>query len=110
MKKVKLTKCKGGVIIDGTPYGFEKQAGFQQQANGSTDGKLFDMPNMGDTVMAAIENEVRPQFTKLQELFTKPKNVFLSSDDIKLAKKQLTLCEKRINEVYVKAQNAQKML
>lgn len=110
VKKVKLTKCKGGVIIDGTPYGFEKQAGFQQQANGSTDVKLFDMPNMGDTVMAAIENEVRPQFTKLQELFTKPKNVFLSSDDIKLAKKQLTQCEKRINEVYVKAQNAQKML
>jgi len=53
---------------------------------------------------------LRPQHAKLQDMFAKSKNLFLSVDDLKVTKKYLTMCNKRIEEVYVKAQNAQKLL
>ena len=110
VKKIKLQKCKGGIIIDGTPYGFERQPGSAPTTNGLFSGGNYQMPNMADTVIDFIEKKLRPQFTKLQELFAKSKNMFLSDDDLKVTKKYLTRCSKHIEEVYVKAQNSQKLL
>lgn len=60
--------------------------------------------------MRTIDNDIRKQLSQLQELFAKSKNTFLSDDDVKVTKKYLTQCDKHIEEVYVKAQNAQKLL
>ena len=45
-----------------------------------------------------------------RRLVAKSKNLFLSDNDLKVTKKYLTQCGKHIEEVYVKAQNAQKLL
>jgi hypothetical protein len=43
-------------------------------------------------------------------LFYNSANLFLTEDDLKLSKKQLSLCEKRLEEMKIKAQNAQQLL
>ena len=113
VKKVKLQKCKGGIIIDGTPFGFEKPLGSKSSADslfGMFGSEDFPEPNIADSVMEIVDKTLRPQLNQLQELFAKSKNIFLSDDDLKLTKKYLTQCGKHIEEVYVKAQNAQKLL
>lgn len=110
IKKIKLQKCKGGIIIDGTPYGFEKPLGTPALADGLFNNELFPAPNIADSVIEVIDKELRPQHAKLQDMFAKSKNLFLSVDDLKVTKKYLTMCNKRIEELYVKAQNAQKLL
>ena len=71
---------------------------------------IFAISNVASTIMEMISRQIRPQFADLQDLFTKSKNIFLSDDDIKLSKKYLSICDKRINEVSMKVQNAQKLL
>lgn len=110
VKKVKLQKCKGGIIIDGTPYGFVKQQGLPSLSDGLFGTEEFTVSNIADTVLTTIDKELRPAWTKLQDLFTKSKNLFLSDNDLKISKKYLTMCSKHIEEVYVKAQNAQKLI
>lgn len=110
VKKVKLQKCAGGVIIDGMPYGFERTPTASERM-----GQLFGASdlmstNIADSVIETIVNEYRPQHARLQGLFANSKNIFLSDDDVKLAKKYLTKCSKHIEEVYVKAQNARQLL
>lgn len=110
VKKVKLQKCKGGIIIDGTPYGFVKPQGVPSLSDGLFGTEEFTVSNIADTVLTTIDKELRPAWTKLQDLFAKSKNLFLSDDDLKISKKYLTKCSRHIEEVYVKAQNAQKLL
>ena len=103
VKKVKLKKCTGGIFIDGIPYGFEKVKG----ANAT----LFSsVENEAGVALQTLENKVQPEFEKLKDLFYKSANLFLSEDDLKLSKKQLSLCEKRLEEMKIKAQNAQQLL
>lgn len=110
VKKVKLQKCKGGIIIDGTPYGFERPLGSTNPSDSLFDSEDFPEPNITDSVMEIIDKTLRTQLIQLQELFAKSKNLFLSDNDLKVTKKYLTQCGKHIEEVYVKAQNAQKLL
>ena len=110
VKKIKLQKCKGGIIIDGTSYAFEKNSGTQTQAGGLFGSESCMKQNVADSVIAEIDQELRPQYISLQDMFTKSKNMFLSDDDLKLTKKYLTKCGKHLEEVYVKAQNARKLL
>ena len=103
VKKVTLKKCSGGIIIDGIPYGFEKIRG------GGT--SLFDSyENAATIALNTLATTVQPQMQKLKELFSGTANIFLSDDDLKITKKQFSLCEKRIEEVKAKAQNAQQLL
>ena len=110
VKKVKLRKCNGGIIIDGIPYGFEKRTLPSRMGITSLGNETIEETNVADKIVKTIDNNVRPQFIKLKELFVSSDNFFLSDDDIKLAKKYLTQCEKKINATYVKAQNASKIL
>ena len=103
VKKVKLKKCTGGIFIDGIPYGFEKVKG----ANAT----LFsNVENEAGVTLQTLENKVQPEFEKLKDLFYNSANLFLTEDDLKLSKKQLSLCEKRLEEMKIKAQNAQQLL
>ena len=98
-----MKKCTGGIFIDGIPYGFEKVKG----ANAT----LFSsVENEAGVALQTLENKVQPEFEKLKDLFYKSANLFLSKDDLKLSKKQLSLCEKRLEEMKIKAQNAQQLL
>ena len=110
VRKVNLNKCLGGIIIDGVPYGFKTQQGPISSTNGEMGKDIFAISNVASTIMEMISRQIRPQFADLQDLFTKSKNIFLSDDDIKLSKKYLSICDKRINEVSMKVQNAQKLL
>ena len=110
VRKVNLNKCLGGIIIDGVPYGFKTQQGSISSTNGEMGKDIFAISNVASTIMEMISRQIRPQFADLQDLFTKSKNIFLSDDDIKLSKKYLSICDKRINEVSMKVQNAQKLL
>ena len=113
VKRVKLQKCKGGIIIDGTPFSFEKPLGSKSSTDslfGMFGSEDFPEPNIADSVMEIVDKTLRPQLNQLQVLFAKSKNLFLSDDDVKVVKKYLTQCGKHIEEVYVKAQNAQKLL
>ena len=110
VKKIKLQKCKNGIIIDGTPYGFERQPGDSSSEDRMLDDENGKAPNMADLVIATMDNDIRPQCAKLQALFTKTKNTFLSDDDLSLMKNYLTKCGMHIEEIYVKAQNTQKLL
>jgi ribosome-associated translation inhibitor RaiA len=65
---------------------------------------------MATTAIDTIEKELRPQLLKLQDTFVKSKNMFLADDDQKVVKKYLARCDRHIEEVFVKAQNAQKLL
>lgn len=110
VKKIKLQKCKNGIIIDGTPYAFERQPGISASEDRMLNDENCKAPNMADSVIATIDNEIRPQYAKLQTLFTKQKNIFLSDDELNLLKNYLMKCNMHIEEVYVKAQNTQKLL
>ena len=65
---------------------------------------------MAERIAETISTEVKAQLLDIQDLFAKSKNIFLSDNDIKLAKKYISECDKRINEVLVKAQNTQELL
>lgn len=110
VKKVKLLKCKNGVVIDGTPYGFERQQATSTLADDGLGDENCKAPNTADLVIATIDNEIRPKYVKLQALFTKTKNIFLSDDDLNLMKNHLTKCGLHIEEIYAKAQNTQELL
>ena len=108
--KVKLRKFNGGVIIDGTPYEFEKKKYPSKMGGSSFVNKAIKEPNIADTIITNIDNDVLPQFLNLQKMFTKCQNLFLSDSDIKLAGEYLNQCEINIKVVYVKAQNTSKLL
>ena len=109
-KRVKLLKCNGGIVIDGIPFAFERLLGTPRMEEELFGQTTFEIPNEADVVIDSINKEIRPEWDKLQTLFTKTKNLFLSDDDTKMVRKYLTKCDKRINEVLVKAQNAKQLL
>ena len=110
VKKIKLQKCNGGLIIDGTPYCFVKPRTTPTLAGGLFRNEDFTTHNMADSVIELIDKELRPQHARLQGLFETTKNIFLSGDDLKVVKKYVTKCSKYMEEVYVKAQNARSLL
>ena len=106
--KVKLTKCQGGIIINGTAYAFERKT--NQDGLG-----LFDSPgivpaNVATVTLNIIQNDLRPKLTQLQEIFSKTKHLFLSDDDLTIVRKCLVNCDKRLNELQVKATNAESLI
>ena len=106
--KVKLTKCQGGIIINGTAYAFERKS--------AQDGLgLFDNPgiipaNVATVTLNIIQKDLRPKLAQLQDMFSKTKHLFLSDDDLTVVKKYMVNCDKRLNELQVKATNAESLI
>ena len=109
VKKVKLLKCNGGIIVDGTPYGFEGMVNSILNGGGAT-GDGIKAHNWAETAIEIMNNEIHPQLTQLQEKYARTTHLFLSNDDLKLVNKYLSQCEKRFNEVAVKVHNAKGLL
>lgn len=109
VKKVKLLKCNGGIIVDGTPYAFEGMVSSILNGLGVTGGGI-KAHNWAESAIVIMNNETHPQLTQLQEKFARTTHLFLSNDDLKLVNKYLSQCEKRFNEVAVKVHNAKGLL
>lgn len=116
VRKVKLQKCNGGIIIDKTPYAFERMMPLSTTSLSSNKAQELFVDNslteesVADTALYTLQKDIMPELVKLQELFAESKHLFLSDDDRKMAQKYLDSCEKRIKELKVKIRNAQQLL
>ena len=116
VRKIKLQKCSGGIIIDKTPYAFERMMplSMTSMASDGVQGLFADdsfmESSVADTALTTLHKDIMPGLTKLQELFAGTKHLFLSDDDRKIARKYLDECDKRIKELDVKIRNAQQLL
>ena len=106
--KVKLTKCQGGIIINGTAYAFERKSALEGAS--LFNGMELRQSNVANVTLNMIEKDIRPKLSALQDMFTKTKHLFLSDDDLSMVKKYLSACEKRLNELEVKATNAKQLI
>ena len=107
-KRIKLSKCHGGIIIDNVPYAF-------QTKKTNAEPSIFNMPgspspNMALAALEEIRNSLFTKLSDLQRLFNDYRNLFLSDDDMKIVSNYLALCEKNLKEMEVKAQNASLLL
>lgn len=116
VRKIKLQKCNGGIIIDKTPYAFERMMPLSMTST-SSDGvqelfadDSFMEQSVADTALSTLQKDIIPGLSKLQALFAGSKHLFLSDDDRKIAKKYLDGCDKRIKELEVKIKNAQQLI
>lgn len=105
--KVTLNKCDGGIIIGKMPYAFERQDSLD---NSQTNGIGKQAINTAVAALKELTETIYPYIDDLRYTFEKPKNIFLSKYDLKVVKTYLNNCEGRINEVWVKAQNAKQLL
>lgn len=113
VKKIKLMKCNGGIIIDNMPYAFERMPlsmSLSASSQGLFSDDSFQETSVADSALTSLQNEIMPGLNKLQNLFAESKHLFLSDDDRKLAKKYLDGCDKRTKELEVKIKNAQQLL
>ena len=107
-KKVKLSKCHGGIVIDNIPYAFQTKRANAEPTIFNLPG--YPSPNIALKVLNDIRNELLVKLSDQQKLFDNRRNLFLSDDDIKIAKQYLSQCEKSLKEMEVKAQNASLLL
>lgn len=116
VRRVKLQKCNGGIIIDNTPYAFERRKPLSMASMTSDSGQdlftdeIFAEPSVADTALSMLQKNITPTLTNIQTLFTESTNLFLSDDDKKIVKKYLVQCEKRMKEMEVKIKNTQQLL
>lgn len=116
VRKIKLKKCNGGIIIDNTPYAFERMplSMSLSSLSGSSQGLFsddsFQETSVADSALVTLHNEIMTELTKIQSLFAESKHLFMSDDDRKIAKKYLDQCDKRAKELEVKIKNAQQLL
>ena len=102
--KVKLQKCKDGIIMNGTPYLFKKKG------EAGLGAKLAAQPSTGvDTLLTACV-AIQEDFDRLKEQFTKGCNLFVSDDDITLIGKQLRKTEKALKDLDIKTQNTKLLM
>lgn len=116
IRKIKLQKCNGGIIIDNTPYAFEHKIPstisslISNNGQGLFSNETFTEPSVADTALSLLQKNIAPTLTNIQRLFTESMHLFLSGNDKKIVKKYLSQCEKRIKETEVKIKNAQQLL
>ena len=116
IKKIKLQKCKGGIIIDNTPYAFERTMSHSRSSHSSGNSQglfgndFFPEPTVAGNALSLLQKEIVPDLKKTQRLFADSKSPFLSDDDKEIVKKYLDLCDKHIKELEVVIKNAQQLL
>lgn len=102
--KVKLQKCKDGIIVDGIPYLFKKKGRVSFGAEPTVPSS-----SCADIIFAECAS-IRPDFEHLKAQFTKDCNLFVSDDDIKLISKQLSKTEKALKDLDIKIQNTKLLM
>jgi MoxR-like ATPase len=107
VRTISLRKCDGGIIIDGTPYGFERVVPSNQSVR--LDESILPATNAADVAIETLRNDLKPSMQKIQNNFA-TRHLFLSEDDRKIVQKHLAKCEKRTQELEVKITNAQQLL
>ena len=102
--KVKLQKCKDGVMVDGIPFLFKKKgqasAVIEHSATSST---------CVDIIFTECDT-IRSDFEHLKSQFAKDGNLFVSDDDIKLVGKQLGKTENALKALEIKLQNTKLLM
>ena len=107
-KKVKLSRCYGGIVINNIPYAFQtKKANAEPTIFNQPE---YPSPNIALKILNDIRNDLLVKLSEQQKLFDNYRNPFLSDDDIKIVKQYLSQCEKSLKEMEVKAQNASFLL
>ena len=104
MKKIKLKKCRGGIVIDDIPYMFKRK-----NPGGETPEPCTSSFTDINNVLADCHT-IQTDFERLKGLFVKDYNLFVSSDDLKLVNKQLSKAESCLKELNVKIQNTRLLL
>lgn len=107
VRKIRLRRCNGGVVIDGTPYGFERRMGALVPS--LLNESAFPANNVVDVALSELKNEMIPSLQKTKDAFA-IKHLFLSDNDNKIVKMYLAYCEKRTKELEIKITNAQRLL
>ena len=117
VKKIKLQKCYGGIIIDNTPYAFERKMSLSMSSSNSLNNSqellgndFFTELTVADNALSLLQKEIVPSLEIIQKLFADSKHLFLSDDDKKIVKKYLDQCDKRTKELEVVIKNAQQLL
>lgn len=102
--KVKLQKCKDGIMVDGIPYLFKKKGR----------GAFFSESDIPSSTCADIIFtecvSIRGDFEQLKTQFGKDCNLFVSENDIKLIGKQLIKTDKALKDLEIKAQNTKLLM
>lgn len=92
-----ICQTDGGrsVIIDKTPYAFERMMPLSMTST-SSDGvqglfadDSFMEQSVADTALSTLQKDIIPGLARLQTLFAGSKHLFLSDNDKKIAKKYL---------------------
>ncbi len=102
VQKVKLRKCRGGIIVDGIPYAFKKKNILQNLQFNNIDENAFW------TVIYQEYTNGMQDYHNLQETLSE-ENLFMSDDDRCLVNKQLSIVKKKLDILTVKIKNS-KML
>lgn len=107
-RRIKLSKCHGGIIIDNVPYAFQTKKANPEPTIFNIPGS--PSPNLALEALNEIRNDLFTKLSNLQRQFNDYRNLFLSDDDMKIVSKYLAQCEKSLKEMEVKAQNASLLL
>lgn len=107
IKRVRLRKCSGGVIIDSTPYSFAKKA-----ASASDASSLQEMPvyQRVDAMNASLRDTIASWNATMEATWHHSPNIFLSAADLKLADKAIKEAAQLIKTTEVKLKNLGLML
>lgn len=102
--KVKLQKCRDGIMVNGTPYLFKKKDGAEpsraRAATSSADA---------DTLFAEYV-AMQDEFERLKGQFASGCNLFVSDDDINLIGKQLSKTGKALKDLGIKLRNTKLLM
>ncbi len=100
-----LKRINGGLIINGTPYGFVGEK-FQ-----SSDVNLFTAEVLPLTKEKnLLDSTLQPMFKVFNEMFSKTDNMFVSKRDLKVVHEYLKKCNDRMELVKVKLTNTRQLL
>ena len=102
--KVKLQKCKDGIMVNGIPYLFKKKgrASFRTES--------VKLPSTCADIIFSECASIRSDFEHLKAQFVNDCNLFVSDYDIKLVGKQLTKTEKALKDLEIKLQNTKLLM
>lgn len=70
VKKIKLQKCNGGIIIDNTPYAFERKMAFPGASDNSQElfgDDSFTEPTVADIALSSLQKKILPELEKRQK-------------------------------------------
>ncbi len=104
-QNVILKRINGGLIINGTPYGF---VGEKIQ---SSDVNLFAAEVLPLTKeKELLDSTLQPMFKVFNEMFSKTDNIFVSKRDLKVVHEYLKKCNDKMELVKVKLANTRQLL